>query len=96
MKLAILTCDEDSVCDQQDKICDGINCKTCQFNKYGIDIEYFRKQLYTIIRNYLDDNREKDYLSKADDLSHIIIKELIQEESNERIIGEKVFKKKLH
>lgn len=96
MKLAILTCDEDSVCDQQDKVCDGINCKTCQFNKYGIGIEYFREQLYKKIRDYLSDNRDKNYLNKANELSQIIIKELIQEEINERIIGEKVFKKKLH
>ena len=93
MRIIILkTNDVQTACDVQDNECQGINCKTCQFNKIGIDIEFFKKQLYTSIIDFL--NKDKgDIYDKAQSLTDIFINLLKQEEEDQFKIGSKIFKK---
>lgn len=93
MRIIILkTNDIQTACDVQDNECQGINCKTCQFNKIGIDIEFFKKQLYTSILDFL--NKDKgDIYEKSNKLTDIFINLLLKEESEQFQIGSKIFKK---
>lgn len=93
MRLIILKTNEvKSACDKQDEECQGINCNTCQFNKIGIDVEFFKKQLYTSILDFL--NKDKgDIYDKANLLTEIFIDLLLKEDSDQFKIGSKIFKK---
>ena len=98
MRLAILTIDDSTVCDQQERECDGISCKICQFNKIGVDVKFLMEMIFRNVRDYLvdDANSRKDAVTKAEDISCNIIQLLLKEEADERVIGEKVFKKIIH
>lgn len=93
MRLIILKTENiQSACDRQDEECQGVNCKNCQFNKIGIDVEFFKKQLYTSIFDFL--NKDKgDIYNKTNSLIEIFIQLLLKEESEQFQIGSKIFKK---
>lgn len=93
-KIVILTCEDSTICEQQDKDCDGINCKTCQFNKIGVGIRYLQEQIYRTILQSLDSLKNSDSITKAEDISYKIINLLLQEENNQKIIGEKIYEDK--
>lgn len=90
----ILTCENNTICEQQDKDCDGINCKICQFNKIGVGIRYLQEQIYRTILQSLDSLKNSDSITKAEDISYKIIDLLLQEENNQKIIGEKIYEDK--
>lgn len=96
MRLIILKTDDiKTACDQQDSECNGINCKTCQFNKIGIDVEFFKKQIYTSVLDFLNKDQNNIY-DKAQLLTNLFISILNKEESDQSIIGSKIFKKIIH
>lgn len=96
MKLVILKMNEKSVCDEQDKVCDGLSCKKCQFNKYGVGTNYLQDQLTNVIKDYLLHNDKNDIYEKSKQISSLVVKFLIDEEVAQKLIGAKVFKKEIH
>jgi len=96
MRLIILKTNEiETACEKQEEDCQGINCKTCQFNKIGIDIEYFRNNVYVSILDFLNKSNTNIY-DKAEGLTNLFINILLKEESDQSEIGSKIFKKIIH
>lgn len=96
MRIIILKTNEvETACDVQEKDCQGINCKTCQFNKIGVDIEYLKQHIYKNILSYLMENRI-DIYDQAKGLSELVIDILLKEESDQAKIGFHIFKKVIH
>ena len=85
----------ETACEKQEEDCQGINCKTCQFNKIGIDIEYFRNNVYVSILDFLNKSNTNIY-DKAEGLTNLFINILLKEESDQSEIGSKIFKKIIH
>ena len=97
MRLVILTTDKiQTICDQQDQECQGINCKQCQFNKIGVDIKFLKEQIYKQVLNILEDSKETNNWIKAQKISNGLIDLLLKEESDQAIIGSKIFTKNIH
>ncbi len=97
MRLVILTTDKiQTICDQQEQECQGINCKECQFNKIGVDTKFLKEQIYKQVLDILEDSKEIDNWIKAQKISNSLINLLLKEESDQLIIGSKIFKKSIH
>lgn len=98
MRIIILKTNKvETACDLQEYNCQGINCKTCQFNKIGVDVEYLKNNIYTSILCFLNSNKDKtDNYDKSKELSKIIINVLLKEESDQEKIGFHIFKKLIH
>ena len=98
MRIIILKTNKvETACDLQEDNCQGINCKTCQFNKIGVDVEYLKNNIYTSILYFLNSNKDKtDNYDKSKELSKIIIDVLLKEESDQEKIGFHIFKKLIH
>lgn len=90
----IKTDDIQTACDNQEDICKGINCKTCQFNKIGIDINYFKEVIQMKILDFLRHDKS-NIIEQSDQLAKIFIDALIKEEYSQSIIGSKIFKKQI-
>ena len=96
MRLIILkTEDVKTACDEQEDVCKGINCKECQFNKIGIDVNYFKELLHISILDFLSYD-DSDLINKSSKLTDLFIELLLKEEIDESKIGSKIFKKKIH
>lgn len=88
MKLTILKNSEKTICKQQDKECNGINCRECQFNKQGTDadkIAFLLRKLYT---NILHKTEDMSIDRKATELALATIEFLLTEESYQKLNGE--------
>ena len=97
MRLAILTTNKvQSICDQQEQDCNGVNCKTCQFNKIGVDTKFLKEQIYKEVLKILEEKDANDNWIKAQKISNCLIEILLKEESDQTIIGSKIFKKSIH
>ena len=97
MRLVILTTDKiQTICDQQEQECQGINCKQCQFNKIGVDTKFLKEKIYKRVLDIFEDSKEIDNWIKAQKISNSLIDLLLKEESDQLIIGSKIFKKSIH
>lgn len=98
MRIIILKTNKvETACDLQEDNCQGINCKTCQFNKIGVDVEYLKNNIYTSILYFLNSNKDKtNNYDKSEELSKIIIDVLLKEESDQEKIGFHIFEKIIH
>lgn len=93
-KLVIMSIDDKTICQEQDSQCDGINCKTCQFNKQGLETEklLFRlRKLYIYWLHKLE-NLPNDV--KATSLASETINYLLEEEQYQKVLGETFYKEK--
>ena len=88
----------ETACDKQEDDCQGINCKSCQFNKIGVDVEFLKNKIYMSTLDFLNksDKSNQDIYDKAKGLSELFISILLKEESDQSIIGSKIFKKKIN
>ena len=85
-----------NACDQQEQECQGINCRTCQFNKIGVDTKFLKEKIYKGVLKILEEKNSNDNWIKAQKISNCLIDVLLKEESDQSIIGSKIFKKSIH
>ena len=97
MRLVILTTDKiQTICDQQEQECQGINCKQCQFNKIGVDTKFLKEKIYKQVLDILEESKQTDNWIKAQKISNSLIDLLLKQVSDQLIIGSKIFKKSIH
>lgn len=96
MRIIILKTNEiETACDKQENDCQGINCKTCQFNKIGVDVNFLKDKIYTATRDFLLKSKY-DVYDNSKFLSNLFISILLNEEADEQKIGSIIFKKIIH
>ena len=94
MKLTILKNNEKTVCKQQDKECNGINCKTCQFNKSGIDSDRLVFLLRKLYSDILEKNKDSSIYITSNELALRTLDFLLSEEHHQGWVSEITFDKR--
>lgn len=87
-KLVIMRIDKNNVCKQQDKECNGINCKSCQFNKQGVEVEQILFRLRKLYIYWLHKLENLPNDVKANSLASETVNYLLEEEKYQKILGE--------
>lgn len=91
-KIVILTSNEKTICKQQDAECDGINCRKCQFNKQGLEINRLNIELHRLYLYLLNKFNNLPNDVKATSLASETVDYLLDQEKYQKVLGEVYYK----